>query len=608
MRNLKNWLLTIAALGLAACGGGSDDTLSGGNNGGTPGEPPPPTVADLTLIASSPQMPSDASTQVTIAALVRDSDNNVMPDVAVHFSADSGSLTVPASARTDENGTVTATLSTQGNQTNRAITVTGSVGNVSDQVTVDVIGTEIEINGPSSLPLSATGEYTITLTDAGGNGIANQPVEITSSSGNGLSSATLTTNATGVATVQLSTMNGGEDTLMATALGISTAKIVTVSSDAFTFSTPASNLEIPLNTPQTVTVNWLQSNSPVVAGTVNFSSTRGTLSVASASTDASGNATVAIQATNAGPATVTATNHDGTSIQLPIEFVATTPETMVLQASPFTIPTNGQSTITAIVRDPNGNLVKNQTVSFVLDDVTGGWLTAASAVTNSQGRAQTTYNASSTTSSVEGVHIAATVQGSAVTAETDLTVAARAVFISLGTGNEISEPSTAQYRKEWVVQVTDAQGRGVGNVELTLGVLSEAYYKGFRVWNGTSWSTTYTIAACPDEDVNRNGILDDGEDLNSSGEIEAGNIASVSASGGGTTVTTNENGFALVDLYWPQEYAYYLDVTLEARTTVQGTQSAARQTFMLDGLSDDFSDENVSPPGPVSPFGNDGGC
>ena len=43
-----------------------------------------------------------------------------------------------------------------------------------------------------------------------------------------------------------------------------------------------------------------------------------------------------------------------------------------LQADPFTVPTNDQSAITAIVRDINGNLVKNQTVSFVLTDSTNG--------------------------------------------------------------------------------------------------------------------------------------------------------------------------------------------------------------------------------------------
>ena len=79
-------------------------------------------------------------------------------------------------------------------------------------------------------------------------------------------------------------------------------------------------------------------------------------------------------------------------------------------------------------------------MNFVLTDTTGGSLSVAQAVTNSQGRAQTFYNASSTTSRVDGVRVDATVQGlPAVTDFVPLTVAQRQVFISFGTGNEIFE-------------------------------------------------------------------------------------------------------------------------------------------------------------------------
>src|SRR5690606_2506381 len=132
---------------------------------------------------------------------------------------------------------------------------------------------------------------------------------------------------------------------------------------------------------------------------------------------------------------LTATNVlNGTTIQRTVEFIATVPATLDLQASPFTIATNDQSTITAIVRDAAGNLVKNQTVTFVLDDKSNGSLSVAQAVTNSQGRAQTFYNASSSTSGVNGVRIDATVVGTpAATDFVQLTVAQREVFISVGT-------------------------------------------------------------------------------------------------------------------------------------------------------------------------------
>ena len=61
-----------------------------------------------------------------------------------------------------------------------------------------------------------------------------------------------------------------------------------------------------------------------------------------------------------------------------------------------------------------------------------------------------------------------------------LTVARREVFISIGTGNSIEEPNAAQYKVEYVVQLTDASGNGVANVPLTVSMLSQRYLKGFR--------------------------------------------------------------------------------------------------------------------------------
>jgi hypothetical protein len=489
-------------------------------------------------------------------------------------------------------------------------------------VTVNVNGTALQINGPNSLPLGQDGNYTVILTDAGGNGISNTSVEITSSSGNGLSASPLTTNNLGEASFVLTATNGGLDTLTAQALGAQFEKEVNVSADAFSFNSPPSPpapiTEVNLGDNLAIEVLWEQSGVGVAGQTVSFATTRGTLSSGTAMTDASGVATVTVSATTAGPALITATNADQTSIQANVEFVATTPDSLELQASPFTVPTNDQSAITAIVRDVNGNLVKNQVVSFVLTDNTNGFLSVAQATTNSQGRAQTIYNASSSTSAVDGVQVDATVQGfPAAMDSVNLTVAQREVFISIGTGNDIFEPNTAQYRKEWIVQVTDAQGNGVDSVNVSLSVLSERYWDGIRayidppgVWATRPGVEAMPMVGCVDEDINnRNGTLDPGEDANGNSRIEAGNIATaVAQAGGGSTITTDVNGFAIVDVYWPQEYAYWLEVTLEARTAVQGTEFAESTTFVLPGLDDDFSNENASPPGLNSPFGTDGSC
>ncbi len=626
MGKLKLILVTAAAVIVAACSGGSDDSLIGGGAIGPGGT----TVAigSLTLLTSNPQIPSDGDIPATISALVRDANNNVMADVSVIFSTDTGSLVVTQPAVTDESGVLTATLTPAGDPTNRTINVSALAGGTAQaSITVDVVGTSVQINGPASIPLGPAANYTVVVTDANNEGVANASVTLTSSAGNTLNPATGLTDSSGEFTFTLTGTSGGADTITADALGAQDVQNVDVSSDAFVFDIPdpAGPLtEFNLGAEGNIQVTWAQgAGQPISFATSRGSFTNcsgGAVTNNTVTADGNGTAVICVTSTNSGPAVVTATNSAGTSIQANVEFVATTPTSLELQVDPATVPTEGQSQITAVVRDANGNLVKNQVINFVLDDVTGGFLSAAQATTNSQGRAQTIYNASGTTSALDGVRIDATAQAfPAVTNFETLTVAQRELFIAVGTGNEIFEPNSAQYRKEWVIQVTDAQGNGVDQANVTFSVLSERYWDGYReVPAGeTTWSTVAIPAGgCMDEDIltgnpsfDRNGVLDPGEDNNGNGEIEAGNIAlAVDQASGSSTLVTDANGFGIIDVYWPQEYAYYLEVTLEARASVQGSESAESTTFVLDGAASDFNSVDTAPPGVFSPFGTDGVC
>jgi len=207
----------------------------------------------------------------------------------------------------------------------------------------------------------------------------------------------------------------------------------------------------------------------------------------------------------------------------------------------------------------------------------------------------------------------------AVFGTVNLTVAQRELFIALGTGNEIFEPNSAQYRKEYAVQVTDSEGGGVADVTVQMRIQSDRYYKGFWAYDtvAAAWGRVETIIppdpddprGCADEDVDRDGVLDPGEDFNNSGEIEAGNIATVSAqSTGNATFVTDENGFGIVDVVYPQEFATWVDVTLTAQATVQGSETATTSKFRLPIAAADISSEDQSPPGNPSPFGQSDTC
>ena len=557
-------------------------------------------VGTLTLVTSTPTIPSDASLSATITAFVRDASNNFISGVPVSFSSTSGGLQV-TQATTTTNGVATATLSSAGDPTNRVITVTAQAQTVQSTVTLNVTGSKLTLTGPVALVLAQKGTYTIALTDSGDKGIANKVITLTSARGNMLSAASVTTDTTGRATVDLTVANAGNDSLTASGLALVATQAIAVNADTFVFTTPAvDGLEVPLGTPQTMTVHWLTNGTPVSGQVVSFTTTRGTLSAGTATTNGSGDATVTVSALNAGGSLVTATAGTA-SAQRNIEFIATSASAIDIQSSAFTIAPNEQATLTATVRDAANNLVKNKTVNFTLTDITGGSLTLASAVTNSQGRAQTIYTAASGTSARDGVNIAATVAGTAITKSVKLTVAQKQVFISLGTGNTITLlPNNAQYDIPYAIQVTDANGNGVPGVALTVSVLSEFYRKGNRAFVGGAWtgfaSPFYT---CVDEDNNRNGVLDAGEDFNNSGFIEAGNIALVTPN----NVTTNAQGIANVDVIYPADHAYWLDVTLEARTAVQGTEFKRSTFFTLPGRASDFNDASKGPPGPRSPFG-----
>ncbi len=385
---------------------------------------------------------------------------------------------------------------------------------------------------------------------------------------------------------------------------------VTVSNDSFAFLVPAADTEVDLNVNETITVEWLINGVPQ-AGTVNFSSTRGTLSAASAALDANGRASVTISSANSGPAVLAANVAGGPSTQRPIEFVATTAVKIDLQAEPFTVGPAEQSTISATVRDANDNLVKNKLVTFVLDDVTGGSISLGSQVTDSAGRAETVYTAGQSTSSVNGVIIQAVVQDApAVQAQVALTVAQREVFITIGTGNQISEPTTATYQKEFALFVTDSQGVGVANAEVVMSVFSKEYYKGSYTQNFISelWEPN-TAVTCQDEDTlvpasARNGILDPGEDFNNSGSIEAGNVSTISPG----SVITDENGFALVLLDFPQEFANWVLVTVQAKASVTGTEFLESVDYRLEVSVNDVALDQSPPGGGISRFGSDPTC
>jgi len=613
MRKTGILAAALLVLGLTACGSEDDAFQSGSGPAGSA------KVASVTVVTDSPTIPSSGLNPANISVLVRDTNNQFLKDVPVQFSSSSGGLTV-TNAVTDANGIAHATLSPSGDPSNRTITVSAQASGQSGQVTVAVAGTTVSIQGPDSLVTNTAGSYEAIVVNSAGNPVAGQTVTLTSAPAATFSASTVTTDGNGRAAFTMTATTGTSVTLTAAAAGTTATKAVTVSADSFAFTTPAAGAAFGLAPASaTLTTMWSSGGTPVNAGTVTFSTTRGSFVGPNAATPVGGQASVTINSTTAGEAVVTATNTTGGSTQRRIVFVASNASQIDVQANPFTVGIGQTSTITAVVRDANNNLVAGRNVVFGLSDPTGGSLSVGTGVTDSQGRASTVYNASSISSATNGVHVTASVPGTPATDTVDLTVNGASLFLSFGTGNKIEEVNNdTQYKLNYVVQVTDSTGGGVAGVSVSLSALSWNYVKGFRYvpLNATVWSTQSSTMpgapSCINEDrktgspsFDFNGILDSGEDENLNGSLQSGNIATIVPGSG----TTDANGFLNFSIYYPQEYAYYLSIVLRARTAVQGTEFIRQSLpFDLPGVATDFNNINVAPPGMTSPFGTGTSC
>ena len=596
-------------------------------------------VGSVVLLANPPQLESSGQVPVNLTAVVRDSNNVLLKDVTVTFTANNNGTLQVTRPVTDATGTATAILTSPGDKSNREITTTASAGSKQGSVVVPVIGTIITSSGPNNAVIGSVVAITFTLKDSAGGAISGQTLAVTSvPAGNAINPSNPVTNAAGQATVNVTANVSGN--IVATALGATGTHPLSVANDKLVFVVPDQNATTPIDVclgpptanctpprktpPQTLTVRLTTGNPAVgVAGkTVTFDATRGTPSATSAVTNGAGEATLTITSNNAGPAVITAktTDTSGNPIQtqVQINFVATTPTQMTLQANPATINANvppsreQKSTITATVRDAAFNLVKGVTVVFTLTDVTGGTISPASALTDEFGQASTVYTAGTTTSALNGVKVDAAVTGFAVTSSVTLTVAQRSLFITLGTGNSITEPTPTTYAYPYSVLVTDTAGLPVSNAQITLNIVPvaattglTAYAKGFynRVEGATPPWQQQVRASCFNEDLNQNGILDTGEDTNGNGRLDPGNVVTVSAK----TLTTNASGFAFFDVVYAQQYANWVRAELSARASVAGSEATEFTRFVLPILASELTG-TASPPGNPSPFGIADNC
>ena len=586
------------------------------------------TPESLELFASQSQLSSSGSDEVEVWAVVKNAQNILLDGVNVTFSADNNAAIAETQPVTDENGTAIVMLRTGGDKENRTINVTATVSGeqtLTETISINVVGTEIEINGTTSAIIGDSVNLTVSLQDSDNVGIASETLtlRVEDESGTDVTATTLDdaapqTSAEGRATVAFTAPAAGTFTVFANALNTESTFAIEVQQDEFVFvNAPDVNdvdQDIPLNTDYNLQVSWLRDAAPFAGGSISFAISRGTVVSADAVTDGSGIADLTVSSGNAGLATISATGTDGAGVQvstqIEIAFIATDAETIIVDATPDSIGPDGQtSTISAVVLDADGNRVRNKLVNFEVNDVSNGNLTDAQSRTDRRGIATTVYE-SNAVSTYQSVEVRAYVNDEpAVEDSTLLTVGDRPFDISLGTGNLIEAPQQSSYRKEFSVFVTDADANPVSGAALTFSATpvaettnDPAYAKGYWLWDEDD-SIYYSVvtATCANEDLNGNGRLDVGEDFNGDGQLTPGNVGAIDAD-----ANTDENGQALINLNYPKQYGAWVQLAISARGESSGTESVDSMNYWLSVSTEDRSTQGAPPPS--SPWGVSANC
>jgi hypothetical protein len=199
-----------------------------------------------------------------------------------------------------------------------------------------------------------------------------------------------------------------------------------------------------------------------------------------------------------------------------------------------------------------------------------------------------------------------------------LTVGGQSLRIVLGTGNTVIPLSNTQYQIPYSVLVTDSAGNPppAGSV-VNLVTNADSYQKGSEHWNGTIWVPTYNVNCasdadcltttsfgCENEDAPLyNGIYTIAKDYNGNGKLDPGNVATIPAS-----VALDASGTGSFLITYSKDRANWVKIFINATIQVSGNSGAATASFVLPGLSSDFTTQTVSPPGVVSPYGTASNC
>jgi hypothetical protein len=551
-------LVAAFALGLSACGGADGDVTTNTSTPAGAAATPPPVASDLALTLSSGSMQNGGTETVTATVTAVDGNRNLLPNIPVTIRVDANATAGVSGAVTDVNGVVTARVGIGADRANRVIVITVNSGELTRTAAIQVTGARLSA---TALPASVA---------PGGAG--RVLFRLTDINARSIPEQEILVNGVGGVEVRGTTDINGEY--------------------PYSYTAP---------------------------------STAGTLDVRASSA--------------------------GTSITQSVVVLPSTgvipPVTEVVRAASLSLSgdrvaanavgSSNRVEVRALFLHDDNRPARGVRVRFSLPDPfsVGGTMSTGSALVYSDatGVASASYIPSSRSSPTDGVVVRACwspedfATGTACPAErlmeARLTVVSEPLSVSIGTDKFIIKgPTRIDYVKRFLVQVNDASGAPMADIQLTavldlLGYYVGNWYVAADPFTGKPrWFQRVALggAMCPNEDLNRNGAVDAvaidaapgslSEDANGNRQLDPRKADVVLTFEGSSR--TDASGQGVLRITYPESVASWIRFRIDVVARgVAGSEGRAWIADVLPVLAEDVNDGGSTPAFVNSPYNDE---
>jgi hypothetical protein len=552
--------LLLASVLASSCGGGGDagtSVFSGtgastGTGTGTGTGTTAASTSDLILTVSAAQLPNTGSASVSVTVTAVDASRNTLAAVPVTLSADAGAVLGSVSgSTTGADGTVTGSLGIGGDPSNRLVTITAVSGSISKTATVQVVGTTVSATLVPVVQPGATNTVTYHVVNKNSVAMGGQAIQVVAA-GFTPAQVNATTDSSGqyIYSYTAPTTTGAY-TITATVAGVTDTESVSVQPSG--------------------TVGAVTPATPLIS-----------------SVSASISANPSVIAVNVAGSTA------------------------------------NQSQIRALFFGTGNVPLQNVRARFDLDgdpNSVGGTIAAGSGIlySDANGVVTTSYVPGTRSSPTNGVKVRvcygltdtdANLTSCALSQIVTLTVASTPLAVSIGTNAKVIV-NALTYEKDFIISVADAAGAAVSNVDITVSIDLPFYRKGHYNVGVAAWAKAGPLASgdaaiCANEDTNRNGVLDPGEDGNVDGQLwprKADVIVSADAK-------TAADGTATMKIVYAQDHGSWVDTLITVSASgVSGSEG--RTTYLVSPVPVDsasITDLVDTPAYATSPYGVTNSC